>query len=77
MNSRIMWLSCTPQPEVEVGSPLDECAIDFKSNRIATKVMELMRSEEDAHLRHLYNVLHQIPERSILAGRGTNPSHAL
>jgi hypothetical protein len=55
--------------EQVVASRFDKCAIDFKSHRITSKVMELMRSEEDAHLRHLYNVLHQIPESSILAGR--------
>lgn len=54
----------------EEGLPrLDDWKIDFKSNRIATKVMELMRSEEDARLQELYNFFHQIPESSILAGR--------
>ena len=48
---------------------LDHWVINFKSNQIASQVMELMRSEEDAHLRHLYNLLRQIPESSILAGR--------
>ena len=48
---------------------MDKWTIDIKSNRIPSKVMELMRSEKDANLRYLYNHLHQIPKGSTLAGR--------
>ena len=57
-----------PEPIVK-SLRVDKWIIDFKSNRIACKVMELMQSEEDVHLRHLYSLLHQTPESSILAGR--------
>ena len=48
---------------------MDKWTIDIKSNRIPSKVMELMRSEKDANLRYLYNHLRQIPKGSIVAGR--------
>ena len=57
-----------PEPVIELYA-LDNWVMDFKSIRIASKVMELMQSEEETHLRHLYKYLHRIPESSILAGR--------
>ena len=46
---------------------LDDWKLDFKSIRIARKVMELMRLEEDEDLREKY-VLRSIPEGSVFAG---------
>jgi hypothetical protein len=47
----------------------DDWVVEFKSIQIAKKVLELMRSEEDIYLRETYDVLHKIPEGSILVGR--------
>jgi len=56
-----------PDP-LEVALGLDRWVIDFKSIRIRRKVMELMRLAEDQHLRNTFNLLHNIPEGSIMAG---------
>jgi len=47
---------------------LDRWKINFKSARIARKVVELMRSEEDRHLGRAYDLLHRNQEGSALAG---------
>jgi len=45
----------------------DRWEIHFKSTRIARRVVELMRSKEDDHIRDTYALLHKIPEASYLA----------
>ena len=47
---------------------LDRWKIDFKSARIARKVVESMRSEEDRHLWRAYDLLQRGQEGSALAG---------
>jgi len=46
----------------------DRWEIHFKSTRIARRVVELMRSQEDDHIRDMYALFHQIPESSCLTG---------
>jgi len=46
----------------------DHWLIKFKSDRIASKVVESMRLGEDKHLRETYGLLDNIPESSSLAG---------
>jgi hypothetical protein len=43
--------------------------IDFKSTRIAEKVMKATVSEEEKHIREMLDLLREIPESSTLAGR--------
>jgi len=46
----------------------DVWEINFKSNRITREIVELMRLEEDKHLREMYDLFRKIPESSALAG---------
>jgi len=46
----------------------DDWLIDFKSIRIAKQAVELMRLQEDEHLRTTYVRFRKIPENSVLAG---------
>jgi hypothetical protein len=47
---------------------LDKWEINFKSIRIAGKMVEKMQLVEDQHLRHTYRLLHETSEGSNLAG---------
>ena len=46
----------------------DRWTVDFKSVRIAEQAVEWMRKQEDAYLRHTYDLLHKIPAGSTMAG---------
>jgi hypothetical protein len=48
---------------------LDRWEIAFKSTRIARRVVEVMQSAEEKHLRETLDLLRKIPEASALAGR--------
>jgi len=52
----------------QISLMLDCWAFNFKSVRIAEEASEWMREQEDAHLRHTYDLLHNTPEGSALAG---------
>ena len=45
----------------------DDWEIDFKSTRIAEKMMEWMEMQEDEHLREIYGALHRYQVGSALA----------
>ena len=57
----------TPHSTYSLVDP-DRWAIDFKSIRIARKVVELMRLQEIKDLREMYQFFHRSPESSVLAG---------
>jgi len=46
----------------------DIWTISSKSNQIGKQVVELIRLEEDKHVRETYGLLHKIPESSSMAG---------
>src|ERR1700733_2260907 len=52
----------------QISLMLDSWTVNFKSVRIAEEAAEWMRSQEDAYLRHMYDLLHNTPEGSTLAG---------
>jgi len=56
-----------PQPSTDLLSS-DRWEIDFKSVRIARKVMDSMEKHENERLRELYSFFHGFPESSNLAG---------
>ena len=53
---------------IHVGSNIDLWRVDFKSNQIAEKVVELLRLEEDTHLQETYNILKANSKTSSMAG---------
>ena len=60
----VVWPHKNPDDEQR-----DRWDIDFKSTRIAEKVMKATVSEEEGRIREIFDLLREIPESSTLAGR--------
>ena len=55
-------------PSPLYGARSDSWKIEFKSVRIAEKMVDWMRSEEDSHLQDMFNFFYRVPVGSDLAG---------